>query len=486
MGDWQCKWIIGEGMFVGSFSDFQKDVTGQEQIVELQEDVRRAREELRALTEVSNVLLSPEALRDLQTVYRTIYQQLKSLMSIDFFAIDRYDQQQEKIIQEFKVEDGEILSIPANKELPPLFLKFLWQKEQASILFSTREEWNTKIKPTIPELADVLENDITLLPSGRQPHSGISLVIRHEKEPIGILTALSFKDHSFEQQHLDMLIAISVQIAIAIKNASMYSELRRALKIAQESERLQNHFLMTASHELRTPLTAVQGYLELLDAFSETLSEDTKKQFLCNAHRASEELVLLLGNIMDASRINQDKVEMHLRSVRLLDPICTIVEIMEPLLIRESRPVEIHIPDMFYVIADDLRLRQVLLNLIGNALKYSPAPQGIAINAESLSYDQLTERVPEVKQVAPLSAQQRYVVVALRDWGPGIAPEDQQRLFTKFMRLNKAINSTQRGAGLGLYLCRQLTEAMNGYIWMESEGISGEGSTFYVALPQSE
>jgi signal transduction histidine kinase len=472
-------------MFVGSFPDFQKDVTGREQIGELQEEVRRAREELRALTEVSNVLLSPEALRDLQTVYRTIYQQLKSLMSIDFFAIDRYDQQQEKIIQEFKVEDGEILSLPANKELPPLFLKFLWQEEQASILFSTLEEWNTKTKRIIPELADVLEHDMAL-PSGRKPQSGVSLVIRHEKEPIGILTALSFTAHSFEQQHLDMLIAISVQIAIAIKNASMYSELRRALKIAQESERLQNHFLMTASHELRTPLTAVQGYLELLDTFSGTLSEDTKKQFLSNAHRASEELVLLLGNIMDASRINQDKVEMHLRSVRLLDPVCTIVEIMEPLLIRESRPVEIHIPDTFYVIADDLRLRQVLLNLIGNALKYSPAPQGIAIRAEALSYNQLAERVPLVKQVVPLSAQQRYVVVALRDWGPGIAPKDQQRLFTKFMRLNRTINSTQRGAGLGLYLCRQLTEAMNGYIWMESEGIPGEGSTFYVALPQSE
>lgn len=470
---------------MGSFSDFQKDVTGRERIAELQEEVRQIREELRALTEVSNVLLSPEALRDLQTVYRTIYKQLKSLMRIDFFAIDRYDQQQEKIIQDFKVEDNEILVLPPNKPLPPLFLEFLWREEQAFILFSTQEEWRTKIKTAMPELAEILENELSL-PSGRKPQSGICMVIRHAKEPIGILTSLSFKEHSFEQQHLDMLIAISVQIAIAIKNASMYSELRRALKIAQESERLQNHFLMTASHELRTPLTAVQGYLELLDTFGSTLSEETQKQFLSNAHRASEELGLLLGNIMDASRINQDKVEMHLHSVRLLDPVCTIVEIMEPLLMREGRPVEIHIPDTLCIIADDLRFRQVMLNLIGNALKYSPAPQGIAIRAESQTYEQLIERVPEAQRIVPLSAQQRYVVVALRDWGPGIAPKDQQRLFTKFMRLNRAINSTQRGAGLGLYLCRQLTEAMNGYIWMESDGIPGEGATFYVALPQGE
>jgi len=78
----------------------------------------------------------------------------------------------------------------------------------------------------------------------------------------------------------------------------------------------------------------------------------------------------------------------------------------------------------------------------------------------------------------------QFVVIAIRDWGWGIRAVDQARLFTKFMRLDSALNSTQRGAGLGLYLCRQLTEAMGGYIWVESKGMAGEGSTFVIALPR--
>ena len=88
------------------------------------------------------------------------------------------------------------------------------------------------------------------------------------------------------------------------------------------------------------------------------------------------------------------------------------------------------------------------------------------------------------QQEVPNGTADQFVIIAIRDWGPGIALEDQPKLFTKFMRLVPAINSMQRGAGLGLYLCRQLTEAMGGQIWMESNGIPGEGSTFFVALPR--
>src|SRR5205823_8770385 len=109
------------------------------------------------------------------------------------------------------------------------------------------------------------------------------------------------------------------------------------------------------------------------------------------------------------------------------------------------------------------------------------APQGIALRAETLTYGQLVQHCPAAQQ----AAREQYVMIAIRDWGPGIAPEDQPRLFTKFMRLNRAINSMQRGAGLGLYLCHQWTEAMHGYIWMESSGIAGEGTTFFVALPRA-
>ena len=271
------------------------------------------------------------------------------------------------------------------------------------------------------------------------------------------------------------------QAAVVIEGARLHLGLRDALRQAQESEQIKNQFLATASHELRTPLTAIQGYLELLHLYYGTLDEDTKLRFLQSARRACDELVLLLGNVMDASRIDQDHVVMKLSQVQLLQAVQTILEILEPTITREKRSVEVAIPDTI-VWVDDLRLRQVLLNLVGNALKYTPPGSPLRISSECLDVDTLFERLPS-GAYRPTTDAQQFALIAIRDWGPGIAPEDQPRLFQKFTRLDEAINGQQRGVGLGLYLCRQLTEAMNGTIWMSSEGIPGEGSTFFIALP---
>lgn len=463
---------------------FAQQLADRLEQAQLRHDLHYAHEELRVLSAIRHSVLAPEASKDLQSVYQTIYTQLKDLMPIDFFAIERYDPRLHNVIQDFKVASGEVMALPEDRSLPAPFLKFLKGEHSAFFMFSSLDEWKQLHRHSpISELLDYARNHLQF-PAGRIPLSGIIIAIKYAGEPVGIFAILSYQEHSYTHQHLRVLTGISDQIAIAIKNASMYSELRQALKVAQESEQLKDQFLMTASHELRTPLTAVQGYLELLNTFHDTLPEETQQQFLINAHRACEELVLLLGNIMDASRIDQDKVEMTLRPVRLIDPVHTIIEIMEPQIIREGRTVEVHVSDDLYVMADDLRLRQILLNLVGNAFKYASASRRIAIRAESLSHKQLVQRFPAAQQTLP--ADQWYVVVAVRDWGPGIAPQEQQRLFKKFMRLKRDINSTERGAGLGLYLCRQLIEAMQGFIWIESSGISGEGATFFAALPQCQ
>ena len=286
-------------------------------------------------------------------------------------------------------------------------------------------------------------------------------------------------------QTLAFLELFANQAAVVIEGARLNAELREALKQAQESERVKNHFLMTASHELRTPLTAIQGYLELLDSFYPALDDESRRRFVTNARRACDELVLLLSNVMDTSRIDQDKVTLTLGDVEISQVVQVILEIMEPALARERRPLDIQVDERLSVWVDDLRLRQVLLNIVGNALKYSPPASPLAISAQRVSVEDLDERLALARQtIPPLSGS--YVLIAVCDRGPGISREDQSRLFTKFMRLDGAINSVQRGAGLGLYLCRQLVEAMGGVIWVESAGIPGEGSTFFIALPQYE
>lgn len=276
------------------------------------------------------------------------------------------------------------------------------------------------------------------------------------------------------------------QVAVLLEKARLHEEIQNALEQVRESEQLINYFLVTASHELRTPLTSTQGYLELLSTFGSTLAEDTKHHFLDNARRSCEELILIVNTITDASCLYKDKLELRLRSVNLLGIIQTIVEILHPVINKEGRRIEIAVAEQFNVWVDALRLRQILLHLLNNALKYTPTSTKIAIGAEELCFKEVCQRFAIGQQTTLPPCEQTYIVITVRDWGPGIAPEHQQRLFTKFMRLSEALNSVQRGAGLGLYLCHQWTEAMNGYIWVESTGISGEGCTFYVALPSAQ
>lgn len=276
------------------------------------------------------------------------------------------------------------------------------------------------------------------------------------------------------------------QAAVVIEGAHLADELREAVRQARESERIKNNFLMTASHELRTPLTAVQGYLELLGDYGATLDEASRARFIQNARRGCDELVLLLGNVLDATHLDTEKVIFKSGSVRLAQSAQLILEILEPIIAREQRPVEVYIARDLCVWADELRLRQIMLNLLGNALKYTPPGARLALKAEYVDIEQIRLHWPQnAEEAHPIDpASNTFVVLAVCDEGPGIAPEEQAQLFTRFTRLEAARKSSQRGAGLGLYLCRQLVMAMGGAIWLESSGIPGEGATFFVALPK--
>ncbi|MEO7019058.1 MAG: ATP-binding protein [Ktedonobacteraceae bacterium] len=275
------------------------------------------------------------------------------------------------------------------------------------------------------------------------------------------------------------------QAAVVIEGARLYSELRTTIWQARESERIKNNFLLTASHELRTPLTAVQGYLELLGDYGETLDDESKARFIQNARRGCDELVLLLGNVLDATHLDTGKVVFKAGTVYLAQSTRLILEILEPIITREQRPIDVQIPPDLCVWADELRLRQILLNLLGNALKYTPTGSRIALKAIRVDVEHVRAYLQrDAGEPRTLdSASNTFVVLAVRDWGPGVTPGEQAQLFTRFTRLEAARNSSQHGFGLGLYLCRQLVTAMGGAIWMESSGVPGAGAIFFVALP---
>lgn len=443
----------------------------------LYEEAQQNVEERAALIEIGRVLSAPEALRDLETVYQTIYEQVKRVMPADAFFVTRYLHATDSLMMDYLIDEGVRYS-PFEYQNFPANMKKLLFEEKLGYNFATAQEYACFTEEAELEFGDDLFGNM------RPSQSLLFSPIHYGENTLGLLSAQSYQPHAYTKRHMEMLKEISIQAGIAITTARLNSELREALKQAQESDQLKNHFLMTASHELRTPLTAIQGYLELLGTFGEVIDEEAKLRFLNNARRACEELVLLLGNVMDTSRVDQDGVTLNLGLVTVLGAVQLILEILEPTIAREERPVVVSIPGDLNVWVDDLRLRQILLNVVGNALKYTPPFSQIEISAEEVDGDLLSERLQSLGRHDFNATADQYVMIIVRDWGPGIGAQDQSRLFTKFMRLDSALNSVQRGAGLGLYLCRQLVEAMDGHIWIESQGIPGEGSTFVIALPR--
>jgi signal transduction histidine kinase len=257
------------------------------------------------------------------------------------------------------------------------------------------------------------------------------------------------------------------QAAIAFTNAQLYQELRNAHQQLQQLDQMKDQFMITASHELRTPLTAVQGYLELLAEYGGTLSLEQQQEFLQKARRGCDELVLLLSNVMDASRLEIEAGirPAHLARVSVQDEIRGVIELIEPQVTQENREVYMYVPNKLFVKTDPTRLRQVLLNLSVNALKYSNPGTPVTFSARAV-----IDQVPGA-------------IISVTDKGKGIKPEDQALLFQRFTRLESDLNSTIRGSGLGLYISRRLIEAMDGKIWIESSGVPGAGSTFHIQLP---
>jgi signal transduction histidine kinase len=332
------------------------------------------------------------------------------------------------------------------------------------------------IRATPPTLAELkLQHPLQEALQRRHVSTAILAPLIIHQAPMGLLVlarshrASPQEKRAFAAPDLALAQDFAGQAAIAFTNARLYQQLHNAHRRLQELDQLKDQFMVTASHELRTPLTAVQGYLELLENYHTTLSPEQQGEFLEKASRGCEELILLLNNVMDASRLEVEAGirPAHLERVSLREVVDSIADLILLQANQEERELRVNISSHLVVKADSTRLRQVIRNLSANALKYSPAGTPLSFSAR------------------PVFTQSASVILHVTDYGKGITPANQTRLFQRFVRLESDLNSTVRGSGLGLYISRRLVEAMNGRIWIESSGVPGEGTTFCVQLPMA-
>jgi two-component system, OmpR family, sensor histidine kinase SaeS len=240
-----------------------------------------------------------------------------------------------------------------------------------------------------------------------------------------------------------------------------------------ESNRFREQLLFILDHELRTPLSGAKGYLELLQLFGNQMSEETKAGYLAQIAKAYDEVSLLVNSISD-SLLLQGNQHIVTQSVPLAEIVQEVITLLAPRIREEQREIVTAGPESISVLVDPLRLRQVLRNLLANAMNYSPTGTPIEIR--------VTLQPPPSAPVAPQAAQ---VYIGIHDQGIGIPREQQARLFEPFVRLEAARKMAVRGTGLGLFLSKQLLTSMHGSIWIESTGVAGEGTTMWISVPSA-
>jgi signal transduction histidine kinase len=275
------------------------------------------------------------------------------------------------------------------------------------------------------------------------------------------------------------ILALVVVVFIITRQVLTMRDLidaRIATERAEQLEALKDQFITSVNHELRTPLMTMKSYLALLTDPGVHAPEEKRQAMLTRANRSCENLVYLVQGILDTRRIDQEASDFTPEGINVQAACATALTLIDP---REadpaSRQITISISEQLMVWGEQVRVQQILTNLITNAIKYSPAGTPIIVQARTV-----TEKGHRL--MADKNAVQQIVEITVQDLGLGIPLEQQGLLFRRFVRLPRDIASTVRGTGLGLYLCRVFAEAMGGSIWIKSPGIPGEGSTFYVRL----
>jgi signal transduction histidine kinase len=243
----------------------------------------------------------------------------------------------------------------------------------------------------------------------------------------------------------------------------MNDELRRLYGELETASRHKSEFLASMSHELRTPLNAIIGFSQVLRQRMFGEINEKQEEYLDDILSSGNHLLALINDVLDLSKVEAGQVELEIASFSLREALERGVVIVRERAVKNGVQLSLELaPDVDLVEGDERRLRQVVFNLLSNAVKFTPAGGSITVAAARAGDE---------------------VWVAVTDTGPGIAPEDHERIFEEFQQTDVGVRQRE-GTGLGLALSRRLVELQGGNLWVESE--LGRGSRFVFTLPMSE
>ncbi len=264
----------------------------------------------------------------------------------------------------------------------------------------------------------------------------------------------------FAPEVVEVVQTFAAQSTLAIQNARLFRELEEKSRELQVASKHKSQFLANMSHELRTPLNAILGYTELIvDQIYGEVPEKIK-EVLDRVQGSGRHLLGLINAVLDLSKIEAGQLVLTLSAYSFSDVVQAVSSAVGSLTAEKQLRLTVDVaPNLPVGRGDERRISQVLLNLVGNALKFTEKGE-VAVR---------------------VSASDGTFLVAVADTGPGIKEQDQEKIFEEFQQSDPAVTKAKSGTGLGLAIAKRIVELHGGRIWVES--VLGKGSTFFVSLP---
>ncbi len=462
--------------------------------------LREAKEREAQLAAMNSALQSISSILDVKELLNNLVTAVAMLVNAEVCAFFELSPEKDELIAQavygtpskniYTLDDGSNPSKEANskKEHDALIASIRIPFKDTILEHSSNEGFFYLNRCMMEELAQKSKEGGAVFLQMTAAQQMLVIPVSYHTKLVGLLAVHTPKgSRSFLPKDVGMLLALCAQAATAIRNAQLFEQRELAYAELERMSKLKDEFLVTASHELRTPLSAISGYASLLKRQSARITAPQVLRFGTKISGAAQQLTDLLSNITEAAKMGtiDKKLDLQIGPVRMLSAAEVAVSLLS---VNVEQQVELSVDGSLWVKGDPLRVRQVMSNLLENAAKYSPPQSLIQLSASMMTLEQI-QRLLSADQVDRTlmaeEAETPVVLVRVYDQGEGILPEDQLRIFEKFVRAPRSLTTPVRGSGLGLFICRRYVEAMNGKLWLE-RSVANEGSVFSFYLPAIE
>jgi signal transduction histidine kinase len=431
----------------------------------------RTRNQLQRLVSLSNIGKTISLNFTTDELLETIFRECRKVVDVSLFAIALVDEATDELAFEIEYVNGE----RRPKERIPMgggLNDWVIRNGRSLRLASNQEERTIGLQA----IEDGLPTESWL---------GVPMIARDRV--VGVISIQSYRKNVFSEEDELLLTAIATQAAVALENANLYrdlegltyalehrvqertSELRETNLRLLAADRSKNQFLANMSHELRTPLNSIVGFADVLQEKAQGLLSEKRHSFVRNIRTAGDHLLTLINDILDLSKIEAGKMELHVEEFDVQHALDALERVMHSYAAQQGVKLEIEVePGMPRLRLDEARLRQILFNLVSNAVKFSHRGGTVTIRVSRKSETESKLRCDSIR-------------IDVIDRGIGMEENELRKIFEEFYQTEDGRRAQRGGTGLGLSLTRNFVELHHGSIDVQSR--PGEGSTFTVHLP---